>query len=129
MQQAAASPASGSGRRTGVWPWLLQRVTGGLILIWISVHICFWHFRHAHSDGITANGVASGIRTPLWVFWGVALGGLCLFHGLSGIRNILYDYGLGERHGRWITAALWAIGLTAFVWVTYNLSLFAAFQS
>jgi succinate dehydrogenase hydrophobic anchor subunit len=124
-----AAGATHSARPTGLWPWLLQRVTGALILVWISVHLAFWHFRHAHAEGITARTVSGGIRTTLWVFWGVALGGLCLYHGLNGVRNILYDYGLGEKHGKWITCALWALGLAAFVWVTYNLSLFAALQS
>lgn len=117
-----------TGGPTGLVPWVLQRVTGALLLLWLSVHLAFWHFRHAHGDGIDAAAVARG-ASALWVIWGSLLGALCLFHGLSGIRSILFDYGLAQRYGRRVTAALWALGLAALGWVAYNLSLFASVRA
>jgi succinate dehydrogenase / fumarate reductase, membrane anchor subunit len=110
---------------TGLVPWVLQRVTGALLLLWLSIHLAFWHFRHSHSAGIDAGAVARG-ASALWVVWGSLLGALCLFHGLSGIRNILFDYGLARRYGGRLTGALWALGLAGLGWIAYNLSLFAA---
>jgi succinate dehydrogenase / fumarate reductase, membrane anchor subunit len=112
---------------SGLWPWILQRATGAVLLVVVSVHLAFWHYRHPHSEAISASGVAGG-SSAFWVFWGGLLGGLCLFHGLNGLRGILYDYGLGEKHGRWITATLCILGCLALAWVLYNLSLFAALK-
>lgn len=116
-------------RPTGLWPWLWQRVTGGLILVFLVAHLSYWHFRHTPSEGITADKVAHGAQVPaIWVLWGVCLGGLCLFHGLNGVRNILYDYGLAKRHGRAITAGLWLLGCGALAWVAWNLATFASLR-
>jgi succinate dehydrogenase hydrophobic anchor subunit len=112
---------------TGLLPWVLQRATGALLLIWLVVHLAFWHFRHAPSDGIDTAAVAAGAaaRATLWVVWGSLLGALCLLHGLNGVRNILLDYGVSRRYSRQITGALWVIGAASAGWVTYNLYLFA----
>ncbi len=115
-----------TGGPTGLLPWVLQRATGALLLIWLCTHLAFWHFRHAPAEGISSGTVAHGAagHASLWVVWGSILGALCLLHGLNGVRNILYDYGLARRYGKAVTGALWAIGLAGLGWVAYNLHLF-----
>ncbi len=111
--------------QTGLVPWFLQRATGALLALWVALHFIFWHFRHSHEQGITADQVAANAKGGLWFAWGVALGALCLYHGLNGVRNILFDYSEAARKARWVTPALWAIGIAGAGWVVFTLSRFA----
>ena len=51
----------------------------------------------------------------LFVFVDFTLLTLVLVHGLNGIRNIALEWKQAHRFRRQITAAIWIVGITAFV--------------
>jgi len=102
-------------------PWVLQRVTGALLAFWIATHFIFWHF--AHSEWSFASVAARALTTGSsgWL-WDMMLAGLCLYHGLNGVRNIVYDYSPKVSKVAWLTPALWVVGLAGIVLIGYHLA-------
>jgi len=109
-----------SAQPTGLVPWVLQRVTGVLLALWVATHFIFWHF--AHSDWSFASVAARALSTGFggWL-WDVILAALCLYHGLNGVRNIVYDYTPPQK-AAWLTPALWIVGLVGIVLIGYHLA-------
>ena len=96
---------------TGIWPWLLQRVTGPALLIFLGVHMFVTHFGGFHI--LTFAKVAERFRTAP-VFW-TTFDSLFLifvvFHSLNGLRTIIYDFRPGPRLRLGATILLWIIGI------------------
>jgi succinate dehydrogenase hydrophobic anchor subunit len=107
-------------------PWLLQRVTGVLLALWVVLHFTYWHFARGETHDLDAVGVS---RTATsgglgWWLWDMILAALCIYHGLNGIRNIVEDYSPARERIRWLEPALWAIGTLALVLVGWHLARF-----
>ena len=78
---------------TGMWAWLLQRITGFLLVIYLFIHVWWVHF--------------PGVRTPfdfiintLFLPSRIALLILLLLvipHALNGFRVFAIDFGIKER--------------------------------
>ncbi len=100
--------------RGGLWPWILQRVTAVILLFGLGIHLVVGHlFGLGHLDYNTILERVSG-----WFFTGVdvTLLGASLFHGLNGLRMVLLDYGFTAERRRVLDAALWLVGIAAFVY-------------
>jgi len=95
----------------GIWPWLLQRVTGPALLIFLGVHMYVTHFGGFHI--LTFDKVADRFRAAPG-FW-TTFDGLFLifavFHSLNGIRTIIYDFRPRPRIRMGATVVMWIIGL------------------
>ena len=81
--------------RTGTWLWVLQRLTAYGLLLFLGIHIYFTYFaRLGDPDPLTF----SAVDRPFNVYaFGYALNEFlllfcALFHGLNGLRNIIYDW-------------------------------------
>jgi succinate dehydrogenase / fumarate reductase membrane anchor subunit len=113
------------------WPWLLQRVTGVVLLILLVFHIVVNHIfniAEVENDILPSLVVFSDVadrfeRGSYWVL-AVLLLAFALFHGLNGIRNILLDYGLRGAVDKIVTGALLGLGVAAF---TFGIIAVAAF--
>ena len=55
------------------------------------------------------------LRSGGWIVFDLLLIVLCLYHGLNGVRAILYDVVTGARPRRAIDGALWVVGLAMTV--------------
>ena len=104
--------------------WYFQRITGGLLLVLLSAHFWVEHFMTAplRRGDLTFQAIASRVSNPVWQAIDIGFLVVALFHGLSGLRNIILDWGrLGPRAVRAVNVALvvigviWAwVGITAF---------------
>lgn len=98
--------------------WYAQRITGALLLILLAAHFWVEHFMTApvrHGE-LTYAVVVARLSNPGWKIVDVSFLVVALYHGLSGVRNIVLDY--GPFRARTVTAmnvALVAIGL-AWAW-------------
>ncbi len=115
------------------WPWLLQRVTGGALLILLTLHIVVNHiFNIAEVEDdilpglVVFSDVADRFETPAYWIIAVLLLSFALFHGLNGIRNILLDYGVRGTGEKVATGALLGVGLAAFTFGVIALAAFIA---
>jgi succinate dehydrogenase / fumarate reductase membrane anchor subunit len=113
------------------WPWLLQRVTGVVLLILLTFHIVVNHIfniAEVEDDILPGLVVFSDVadRFEIAGYWvlAVLLLAFALFHGLNGIRNILLDYGLRGTGDKIVTGTLLGLGVVAF---TFGIIAVAAF--
>ena len=58
--------------------------------------------------------VKQRLAKGFFVFFDFALLSLALYHGLNGIRNILFEWRPAARRQRMVTASLWILGLVSF---------------
>jgi len=109
----AAKPSSRS-TRMPTWLWLLQRVSGLLILGLLMTHMVVNHFVDT-STVIDVGFVEANLRKITLLLVDSSLLVLALFHGLTGLRNVLYDFFAGARARKSITAGCLAAGTVFFV--------------
>lgn len=96
------------------WLWLLQRVSGLLILGFVMTHMVVNHFVDPASV-IDAGFVEANLRKAALLSVDSALLLLALFHGGTGVRNVLYDFFTGARARRLIARACAATATVFFV--------------
>jgi succinate dehydrogenase / fumarate reductase cytochrome b subunit len=91
---------------TGMWAWLLQRVTGVLLVFYLFIHIVWAH----------------GIKTPfdfMFVDFKTAILILLLLvlpHALNGFRVFAIDFGISEKMQKILFWALVFIGFLVIIW-------------
>ncbi|MBI3683920.1 MAG: hypothetical protein HY235_26390 [Acidobacteria bacterium] len=93
--------------------WYLQRITGGLLLFLLVAHFWVEHFESEQllRGDLTFDAIRGRISTPLWRGIDIAFLLIALYHGLSGLRNIVLDYSrIGAGAARAITMLLVVVG-------------------
>ena len=101
--------------------WYLQRITGLALLILLILHFWVEHFTasvRGSSSGLTFEIVQQRFfHNPWFVTVDVAFLIVALYHGLNGVRNIVFDLGnLTPRYKTGVTLLLFFIGLTIAYW-------------
>ncbi|NQU97377.1 MAG: hypothetical protein HQ548_07020 [Chloroflexi bacterium] len=96
------------------WLWLLQRLSGLLILGLVFAHMVVNHFADPATT-ISVGYVVANLRKATLLSVDSALLLLGLFHGLTGLRNVLYDFFAGARSRRLIAWGCAATGAIFFV--------------
>ena len=129
--------ASATAAGTGQWSWLLHRITGIGVLVFLVVHIVDTFFVVAYPalyDHTVAiyGGVVSGLGAgidgyywPLrWLFRIAELGLIAsvLFHALNGLRIIAFDFwprAVDHQRGlfRAVMVGFWGIMIPVTIWV------------
>jgi succinate dehydrogenase hydrophobic anchor subunit len=95
--------------------WLAQVVSGGLLLVLLTVHMVAQHF--VVSGGLrTYDQVIDWIRNPL-VFAVEALLLVCVtWHGIAGVHAILLDLGLRGRAERIAARVLFDLAVVTILY-------------
>ena len=101
---------------TGMWAWLLQRITGFLLVIYLFIHVWWVHF--------------AGIRTPFdFIINALFLPSqsaililllLVIPHALNGFRVFAIDFGISEREQKLLFWALVLIGFAVIIFAYYS---------
>ncbi|MFW9928021.1 MAG: succinate dehydrogenase, cytochrome b556 subunit [Candidatus Thorarchaeota archaeon] len=85
-------PAKMFQRGSGYYAWLLHRITGLIIVGYIFLHL---YELFALTQGSEAyNNHAFDFTQPLYLLLDVGLIAILAYHGLNGLRIILFDLGL-----------------------------------
>ena len=111
MRRTEEPAFRGAGMPT--WLWLLQRVSGLLILGLVMAHMIVNHFANPAAF-IHVGIVEANLRKATLLAVDSSLLLLGLFHGLTGLRNVLYDFFAGARSRRLIAWACAATGAVFF---------------
>ena len=105
----------------GMLAWLIQRVTGVLLLFYLFLHI---RTVHRLSQGPEAfNEAMAFFQRPAFKLLEVALLGTVILHALNGVRITILDLGLGhekQRHLFW----LFAMGIGGLVFLAGAIPIF-----
>jgi succinate dehydrogenase hydrophobic anchor subunit len=92
---------------TNVWLWLFQRVTAVLLIVFLGVHLWLANFGQA--------------TVSLRAVIGVILLGLALFHGLNGVRTVIFDFNVGVQGRKFATMLLLLLGAVSLLFGMYGL--------
>ncbi|HET7377197.1 MAG TPA: hypothetical protein VFK30_10840 [Anaerolineae bacterium] len=109
--------------RASSWSWILQAITGVLVIILISVHMIFQHFVAAGGLRTYAD-VMAYIRTPFFLGWETLFLIVVTWHALLGVRAIALDFGLKrsiERAFNWVLIVIGAGTIIYGLWLTFTI--------
>jgi succinate dehydrogenase / fumarate reductase cytochrome b subunit len=84
----AASPL-GRGRESGLWPWLVQRITAVLLIYALAVHLVVTHIFNL--GDISFANIDQRLESWFYIVTDFILLGASLVHGLNGLRMVLLD--------------------------------------
>lgn len=108
--------------------WTLQAASGVVILVLLGLHMGIMHFDDtlvrlvvspASDEAIDWQNVAARGRMTFFTVTYVLLLGLALFHGLNGLRNILFELAPPRRTRTLIVAVLTVVGAGLLVLGTW----------
>jgi succinate dehydrogenase / fumarate reductase cytochrome b subunit len=86
--------------RLGIWAWLLQRISGIALVVFVVAHVVAISQASFALKGPLFS-MLDGLRNPFWYVDRSALAidllmlGIIAFHGMNGIRIVLFDTGIG----------------------------------
>jgi len=117
-EREQANVGAGLWKGTGMWAWILFRISGLVLVFYLFVHV--WVISQGRIGGPEAiDNLFEFFDRPLLVFLDLMLVAAVLYHALNGVRIILMDLGVGvHRH----KAIFWVCMLVAAL----TLALFAA---
>jgi succinate dehydrogenase hydrophobic anchor subunit len=112
---------------TPLWTW---HITAGIvILVLLGMHMAVMHLDGVlHLTTSTPSGagtpidwanVAERAREVAFVVFYVVLLGAALFHGLYGLRNILFELRLSEGAKSFVSVVLLVVGFGLFILGTW----------
>ena len=117
-------PAREGNSQSGMWPWLIQRISGAVLLIYLGVHFFITHF--AVEGNIDFKIVTDRFRgTTFWHNWDWMLLALALFHGVNGIRAIILDFGVKQVTARIL---FWLMIIICVVFFMYGFTALSPFK-
>ncbi len=99
---------------TGLWGWLLQRVTAVLVFVALGAHTWVLHYQNV-GEPINFQGVADRFNNPWLVTMDIALLTTGVYHGLNGLRAVIFDFGISRSAQRIVTWILVLIGAVALL--------------
>lgn len=94
-------------KKQGMLGWLLQRFTAVLLFFALGAHLWALHLLE-QGRKIDFQKVSQRLHNPFFQVLDIVLIGLALYHGLYGLRGIVFD--LVARPGA-RTAITWGLGL------------------
>lgn len=102
-----------------LWTWHL--LAGLVVLVFLGLHMAVMHldallgiFNQADGHPIEWDNVVARSRQGFFTVTYVVLLGAALFHGLYGLRNVLFELGLGAGVKKAVNALLAVVGLVMF---------------
>jgi len=101
--------------------WLLQLVTGGLIIIFLGVHLVLMHLDNILGFFGVDIGQPSSWSSMIeratkgwWLAFYIIFLALVLYHALYGLRGVILEVTPSGRTERIVTGFIWALGIVAF---------------
>ncbi|MCE1165242.1 MAG: succinate dehydrogenase, cytochrome b556 subunit [Bacteroidetes bacterium] len=104
-------------KHTGSWAWILHRITGLGLTLYIMIHIIALT---GLLKGETAfNEEMALFKSPIFLFGEWLLGALVMFHSLNGVRIALVDFGNGARFHKEILTFVYILGVLMVTGMAY----------
>ena len=115
-EREQANVGAGLWKGTGMWAWMLFRISGLVLVFYLFVHL--WVISQGRIGGPESlNSLFEFFDRPLLVFLDLMLVAAVLYHALNGVRIILMDLGVGIRQHKavfWVCMLVAAIALCVF---------------
>ncbi len=117
-----ANIGAGLWKATGMWAWLLFRISGLILVFYLGAHILVISTAQWSEAGKTLNDLMKTFEHPVLVLLDLALVVAVLYHALNGVRVILMDLGIGVRSHKlvyWICMAVVVLVFAIFAYVAF----------
>ncbi len=114
-----ANVGAGLWKATGMWAWLLFRISGLILVFYLGAHIIV--ISTGHFDQL--DRLMKAFDNPVAVLADLALVVAVLYHALTGVRIILMDFGIGiHRHKVmfWSAMAVVIACFAVFAYVAFS---------
>ena len=115
-ERETANVGAGLWKGTGMWAWVLFRISGLVLVVYLFVHL--WVISQARVGGPDSlDGLFDFFDKPLLVFLDLMLVAAVLYHALNGVRILLMDFGVGIRQHKlvfWLCMLVAALTLCVF---------------
>jgi len=114
-----ANVGAGLWKATGMWAWLLFRISGLILVFYLGAHIII--ISTGHFDKL--DSLMKTFDNPVMVLADLALVVAVLYHALNGVRIILMDLGIGIKRHKvmfWSAMAVVVICFAVFAWVAFT---------
>jgi succinate dehydrogenase hydrophobic anchor subunit len=102
------------------WSFVWQAITGMAVVGLVTLHMVANHF--VVPEGLrNFEQVVAYLSSPIIVVLEVAFLVTVTWHGLLGLRAVLFDFGLSPQVERWITRGLAVVGVVTVgygLWLT-----------
>ena len=109
-----ANIGAGNWKGLGMWAWLLFRVAGVVLAVYLFVHIVVIS-QGRMSGASTLDSIFKTFDKPLFVLLDLLLVWAVLFHGLNGVRVLLMDAGVGVRSHKAVFVCAMVLAVALFV--------------
>jgi succinate dehydrogenase hydrophobic membrane anchor protein len=104
--------------RTGLWSWLMQRVTGAILVVGMAVHIFILPLS---GKTITFETVSARLRHAGWLIFDLVLLAACLYHGFNGLWSVLLDFKPSPGFRRLSAQVLTGLGVLLLIYGAFAL--------
>ncbi|MFQ5838502.1 MAG: hypothetical protein ACE5HJ_06940 [Thermoplasmata archaeon] len=101
--------------RWSLFLWVMQRITGVFLVVLLFLHVIWLHFVDPESVLMVAD-VRLRLQALLFGVTDSLLLGFTVFHGMNGMRSVLYDYVGSSLLRKAISWGLIAAGSLLFVY-------------
>ena len=118
-----ANVGTGLWKATGMWAWLLFRISGLILVFYLGAHILVISTSRWSEAGKTLNDLMKTFYNPLMVLLDLALVVAVLYHALNGVRIILLDLGVGVKRHKlmfWSAMAVVVVCFAVFAYVAFT---------
>ena len=105
----------------GLWPWLLQRITGAYLVFGMAVHVIVLPLG---KDAITFESVSERLQNPCWVIFDCVLLSVCVYHGFNGLWSVFLDFNPPQKLRRGVG---WGIVLFGLLWILFGIFVLVPF--
>jgi succinate dehydrogenase / fumarate reductase cytochrome b subunit len=117
-ERETANVGSGLWKGIGMWAWILFRISGLVLAVYLFVHI--WVISQGRVSGAeTLDSFFETFDKPFLVFLDSVLVAAVLYHALNGVRILLMDVGVGiHRHKAvfWVCMLVAALAVWGFAY-------------
>lgn len=80
---------------TGTWAWLLHKVTGVFLTVYLIMHLVVIGQSVRGEEAF--NAAQRFVEKPIFVFLDAGLSGVVAYHAFNGLRIMAFDQGWGIR--------------------------------
>ncbi len=96
-----------------VTQWLLQRITGLLLFIWLMIHFYVMHFEDP--SAIKHTSIIERLSNPYWITFDLFFLAILSYHGFNGLWGMAIEYIQSERLLRTTRILITSLAIIAFM--------------
>ena len=121
-ERETANVGAGLWKGTGMWAWMLFRISGLVLVFYLFVHV--WVISQGRVGGAASlDNLFKFFDKPMLVFLDLMLVSAVLYHALNGVRIILMDLEIGIKKHKvmfWSAMAVVVICFAVFAYVAFT---------